>query len=254
MFGKILFSLTCLLLILGSHAHADKAEGLVLYFPFDEGAGDEAKDASGTGNDGDINGAKWADKGKYGGALEFDGKSYVEVPSSNSLEELVEEVTIAVWVNPELTGSGWQGIVTKGDDAAEHFELLVNVDGHAHTAQMFEQGRLIANRPAPGSIVAGEWQHLAVTYKPGEWVFYINGEVQESKIDATTNLVPDGKPVVIGDEIPKARFFEGLIDEVAIFNRALSEDEIKLIMDEIGNLLSVEPLGKIASKWAEIKK
>jgi len=68
---------------------------LVLYLPFDEGTGDIAKDGSGNGNDGVLNGKpKWVE-GKYGSALEFDGKTnYVEVPFSDTLN-ITENLTRA---------------------------------------------------------------------------------------------------------------------------------------------------------------
>lgn len=109
------------------------------------------------------------------------------------------------------------------------------------------------DRPA-GVIVQGEWQHLAVTYKPGEWIFYHNGEALDINEGATTNLVPDGKPVLVGDERPMDRLFQGKIDEVAIFNRALTEEEVNLIMGSIEQIMTVEPLGKIAITWADIKQ
>jgi len=256
MVKKLFVLLIGLSLLIGSYATAD-IDGLILYFPFDEGSGDTAIDASGTGNNGVITGATWSNDGKIDKALEFDGSSFVEVPSSDSLEELVEEMTMAAWINPLLTGSDWQGIITKGNDAAEHFELLVNVNGHIHTAQMFTGGRGIADRPAPGSIVAGEWQHLAVTYSAAdnEWILYINGSVQDnSSAGNSGDLVPDGNPLVVGDERPPNRLFQGLIDEVAVFNRAISADEVNEIMGGIGGVISVEPAGKIATTWADIKQ
>jgi len=232
---------------------AAEFEGLILYLSFDEGQGDTAHDGSGNENDGQITGAEWVDAGKVGKCLEFDGASFVEVPSSDSLEALEEEMTIAAWINPELSGSAWQGIITKGDDANEHLEMLINVDGHVHTAQTFAAGRVWVDRPA-GTISKGEWQHLAVTYKPGEWMFYHNGELLDTNTSANSNMCPDGKPVVIGDERPMSRLFQGLIDEVAIFNRVLSQEEIQLIMGGIGNILSVEPMAKAATTWANVRR
>ena len=69
-----------------------------------------------------------------------------------------------------------------------------------------------------------------------------------------SNLVPGGKPLVVGDERPLSRLFQGLIDEVAIFNKALSQDEINEIMGGIDTLLSVKPMGKITSAWADVKR
>ena len=252
MLKKLFVSLIFLSLFLGSQASAGELEGLILYLPFDEGEGDTADDGSGTGNDGQITKAKWVE-GKMGKALEFDGTSFVEVPSSDSLEALVEEMTIAAWIKPELVGSGWQGIVTKGNDAREHLELLINSAGYIHRAQQFTTGRVHKNVGAAGTLSKGEWQHLAVTLKPGEWVTYINGEVVDTQT-INGNMVPDGLPLVVGDERPMNRLFQGLIDEVAVFNRALSEDEIKEIMEGIDSLLSVETTGKNPIVWAAIKQ
>ena len=226
-------------------------EGLILHFPFDDGSGDVAKDASGTGNDGEIDGAKRVDNGKIGKALQFDGKSFVEVESSDSLEALDETVTLAAWIKPELTGSGWQGIITKGNDGAEHFELLINVNGTVHTAWVFDIGRNHTNPGAAGTMTAGEWQHLAVTYEPGEWITYLNGEELNNKTDVSGQMVPDGMPLVVGDERPQNRLFEGLIDEVVVFNRVLSQKEVQQIMNGIST--SVEPTDKLATTWSDIK-
>ncbi|MBD3184651.1 hypothetical protein GF312_20390 [Candidatus Poribacteria bacterium] len=250
---RILFSLFIMTALVFSHAVAKDIDGLVMYFSFDAGNGDEVIDESGNGNNGEITGAEW-DNGIYGGALSFDGASFVEVPSSDSLEGLLEEMTVMCWINPTLTGSGWQGVVTKGADGAEHFELLINTDAHIHTAQMFAGGRAVADR---GNVLvtADEWNHVAVTYKEGEWIVYLNGEEGDNSVAASGELVPDGQPLVIGDERPMNRLYEGLIDEVAVFNRVLPQDEINDLMNNsIADVLPVEPAGKLTTTWAETKK
>lgn len=228
-------------------------KGLVLYLPFDEGSGDVARDLSGNGNDGKlVKNPKWVD-GKFGKALEFDGSNYVEVPDSDSLD-MEEEITIAAWIFPKLSGSQWQGVVTKGLDAQENYELLINTGGFMHTGWLFDTGRVWANRGNAGILSAEEWQHIAVTYKPGEWVSYLNGEVVDTNTSAKGKMVPDDEPLVVGDERPMNRLFQGIIDEVALFNRALSQEEIKEIMNGIKALLDVEPQGKLATTWAAVKR
>jgi hypothetical protein len=251
MIKKLFLFVLVISILLPFQALAKEVAGLILYLPFDDGSGDTAKDLSGKGNNGKITGAKWT-AGKYGKALDFDGKSFVEVASSGTLEALVDEMTVMAWINPKLTGNAWQGIVTKGNDAAEHFELLLNIDGHVHTAQIFADGRKVADR-AGKTLNAGEWQHLAITYKPGKWIYYLNAEVKNDSALANAKLGPDGKPVVIGDEKPLSRLYQGIIDEVAIFNKALSQDEIKNMMGGISSLLSVELKEKLSSTWAKIK-
>lgn len=250
---KIFVVFTLLCFCIGSQAMAAKIDGLVLYFSFNEGSGDTVKDASGNGNDGEIvKGTKWVD-GKYGSGLEFGGADSVEVASSASLE-IEKEISMMVWIKPALSGSEWQGLITKGPDGGESFELLVNKAGYFHTGWTFVGGRVCPNRGAAGTIAAEKWQHVAVTYKPGEWITYFNGEVLDKQ---TTNdklaILPN--PVVLGDEKGMSRFYTGVMDEVAIFNRALSEEEVNSFMNSsLDKLLSVEPAGKLATTWAGLKQ
>ena len=89
-------------LILGTAGRtAAQEEGLVLYLSFDEGAGDTARDSSGHGNNGEINGPKWVE-GADGKALEFDGvDDYVEVPY-NDMFNINDAMTLAAWVKPAM--------------------------------------------------------------------------------------------------------------------------------------------------------
>jgi hypothetical protein len=122
MVKKVMVSLIILTFCLGSYAMAAKVNGLVLYYSFEEGAGGTVKDGSGNGNDGKIiKGTKWV-AGKYGKGLQFNGADSVEATSSKSLE-FVDGISILVWINPALTGTDWQGLITKGPDAVESFEF-----------------------------------------------------------------------------------------------------------------------------------
>ena len=106
-------------------------EGLVLYFAFNEGTGKTAKDLSENGNDGEIHDAKWVD-GKFGKALEFDGKTgYVEVPDSKSLD-ITKAVTIEAWVKSNADHPGYTGLVRKGNpngDRPNNYMLQIKPDG-----------------------------------------------------------------------------------------------------------------------------
>jgi hypothetical protein len=82
---------------------------------------------------------------------------------------------------------------------------------------------------------------------------YLNGEAlrKDAPNDKLVNL---SDPIILGDEKGMGRFFSGTMDEVAIFNRALSGDEVKQFMNSsIDKLLSVESKGKLVTTWAELK-
>ena len=88
--------------------------GLVAAYSFNEGTGSTVGDASGTGNDGTIEGATWSTSGKHGGALEFDGTAKVTIADAPSLR-LTTGMTLEAWVYPTSTSSGcsWKGVSTR---------------------------------------------------------------------------------------------------------------------------------------------
>lgn len=249
---KIIVALVLMTFCFGSYAMAAKIEGLVLYFSFDGDSGGTIKDGSGSGNNGKVAKGTKSVAGKYGKGLEFGGADSVEVEASASLE-FEDEISLMLWINPSLDGTEWQGLITKGPDGTESFEFLLNKAGHFHTGWKFAGGRVCPNRGDAGAVAKGEWQHAAITYKPGEWLCYLNGEVLH-KQTTSDKIVNSGDPLVLGDEKGMSRFFSGVMDEVAIFNKALTEDEVKLFMDtSLDKYMSVEANGKLATTWASIK-
>jgi len=86
---------------------------LVGYWKFDEGSGTAAVDSSGYGNDGTLNGDPQWVAGQLGGALDFDGSNFVEIPHDDSLS-ITEQITIAAWTNMRSNASGELVIVSKG--------------------------------------------------------------------------------------------------------------------------------------------
>ncbi len=200
------------------------APELIAYWKFDEKTGITAYDSSGYGNHGTIQGATWV-TGKFGGALSFDGKDdYLKVPSNPSLDTK-NEITLEAWINPE-----------KGNP----YPILEYNDGtHAgvHLWQWRRWSDLYANLvntrgycllEAPEVISTG-WQHIAVTYDGIYGKLYHNGELV-----ATTKIqwlsLQTTYDFYIGLRPNENRYFKGLIDEVRIYNRGLSQAEIRADM------------------------
>ena len=229
---------------------------------FDEGKGDTAKDSSGNGNDGTLtNKPKWVD-GKFGKALELDGSSFVDMGNDKSLQ-FDGDVTIVFWVKPESVSAGRQNLVCKayGGEGC----LTMEPDGRLS----FYWGDCGANcqpyvevrRPSPGTFVDDEWIHVAETrnVKDREYKMYKDGEVTAEDKWAKCGAHPcgDSSPsnlnLLIGSGY--AGKFRGIIDEVAIFNVVLSEDDINTIMDDgLDKAAAVSPSDKLTTTWANIKQ
>jgi hypothetical protein len=220
---------------------------------FDEDKGDTAKDSSGNGNDGKITGAKWVD-GKFGKALSFNGTSdFVEIPHADILT-VDKEVTVTAWIitdRYEVPGAGYQGIVAKSNDTRS-YSLYTTASGVVHFSTAGVGTTSIAKVPL------NEWVHITAVVVDGKHRYYFNGNL-DSETGAGIKLpgLSDTATVLIGKTHEGSREFKGIIDEVAIFNVALTADDIKTIVDSglsraLG-ITAVSPLGKLTITWAVIK-
>ena len=205
--------------------------GLVGYWSFDEGGGTVARDASGNNNHGTLtNGPKWT-QGKNGTALQFDGKNdYVDCGNDASLN-IANEMTIDMWVNVAKVGApgGYDSIIAKFENndyrrwyiqarAASYFGFYGRNDPGAY-----------ANPSNIGSFNFGEWAKLTLVLVKGvSTKAYVNGVQTYSGGCENYDLGNNGNLVIGGYAIPGVLIpFHGQIDEVRIYNRALTEAEVK---------------------------
>ncbi len=196
--------------------------GLVAAYAFNEGAGPTGTDASGNNNTGTISGATWTTAGKFGGALVFDGTSaQVTIPDSPSLR-LTTGMTLEAWVFPTVPPTGWQAVVDKTVDGYYLMASSDQANGPA-VGGTFTAG----NQDTVGSstLEVNTWTHLAATFDGATVRLYVNG-VQVASQAQTTPLTPTTGTLQIGAD-SYGEFFAGRIDEVRIYNRALSQSEIQ---------------------------
>jgi parallel beta-helix repeat protein len=193
----------------------------------DDGNGTTAVDTSGNGNDGTlVNNPAWV-KGKIGKALSFDGTNdYVDCGQSTSLK-ITGAITVEAWVN--WTGAGNPYFVTKsGGPGHRSYDLSGNEDG---TAEFRVGGADCNTQKSSGTITipAGEWVHLAGTYEPSRYVrLFVDGALaKENIVSIPASQGDNGLPWYIGAREGNQGWFNGTIDEVKIYNRALSADEIR---------------------------
>lgn len=226
-------SLVLTLLFVGTAMGEVSKDGLVAEWHFDEGSGTVLKDSSGNGNDGTIYGATWVE-GKYEKALSFDGvDDYVEIQDSNSLD-ITDEITIEVLINANNLETT-QAIFTKGMDAKTNYRLWIMENGNPHFG--FGRHNYWTWSTADEIISKNDWHLLAYTYTSGDLnslKMYIDGEKIPSDWGYNTfgpDLVSNEYPAIIGkfyrDDLSlDTRFFDGIIDEIRIYNRVLSDSEI----------------------------
>ncbi|KAB2834967.1 MAG: hypothetical protein F9K48_05245, partial [Candidatus Brocadia sp.] len=235
---------------------------VIAHYTFDEGDGSTANDSSGNGNDGTINGATWK-TGKEGGGLSFDGvNDYVTIPCMNN-----GEVSVSAWFYKNANDkrrndaifSGfrshsnlklWQGLELRfpagAPDTLEF--VLVTQDGSGKkTARTTRQNLLNA---------VGSWYHAVGTYNKttGQQRLYVNGELVKNVTHPTGNMVvplafyPD---MMIGHSRVNTGYFNGVIDDVRLYSRAITDQEVKNLYNAFTSELQAqynldEGMGKIA--------
>jgi hypothetical protein len=226
----------------------DINSGLVGYWKFDEGSGNIAADSSGNGNNGAlINSPAWVD-GRWGGkALSFNGvDQYVNVTGNTDLNPHTSNWTISAWVNiAQLTNSGGNDygfvIVGKRQTASDTSLTLLARGGSSTTSQarfafIYDGTLQLAGAQTPLMNVSG-WHYVSgersggdlyvyvdgVEYGPNNFVNYGGNLTASTDVNSTT-------PINLAHHGAWSSYYNGTIDEVRIYNRTLSQQEIQEIM------------------------
>ena len=210
------------LVSLASSAMAQAPADAVLIMHFDEGSGTIAKDESGNGNDGTIHGATWTE-GKVNRALSFDGSNdYVEVP--NVINGL-NAVTIEAWF--KYTNSNtWSWIYGGGPGWNYNPGMCVKSGSNVMRYHWRTTADSFYTRDGSITLNPNTWYHIAYVYDGSTIKCYINGAVDFSKSSSGTIVAPLTQAIGAG-YWDNREYFYGSIDEVCIYNRALTVEEIK---------------------------
>ena len=227
-------------------------DGLVAYWAFDEESGDTASDSSGNGHDGTLMGdPQWTKDGYFGGALEFDqAGDEVNVPFHEDLNQ--ETFTICAWANVEPGSANHRAVISSRHEPPTAGYIFYAAPNN--TWQFWTGAGSPPWVSVQGPAVnLGEWDHLAGTFADGKQKFYVNGELV-GETDSNPNLNPQQEFLVGAGANERANheyLFKGKIDEVRVYDRALSEAEIAAVMETA--VTAVEASGKIAVTWGQLK-
>jgi chitodextrinase len=202
--------------------------GLVAAYGFNEGTGTTVADASGNGNTGTISNATWT-TGKYGKGLSFNGSNTLVTINDSASLHLTAAMTLEAWVNMGIVDNQWEDIVYKGNDNY-YLEATSSKNVPAGGGTFGTAG---AAAYGTSALPQNAWTHVAVTYDGATLRLYVNG-VQVSSLARTGNLVTSTNPLQIGGDSFYRQYFHGIIDEVRVYNVALTAAQIQT---DIGNPL-----------------
>jgi len=221
-------------------ALADLNDGLVAHYPFDG----NANDASGNGNDGTVKGATLTDDrfGNTDSAYKFDGQDdYIDLGHVNT--NISSQFSISAEIKAPQDRSAFRVVLSKGLKSRSHFEIYIEVDRispyvpgefrfYSPNLKGTGASGTVLGDFGSGKVVDDDtFHHLVVTYDGSTTMFYLDGVMvyKESTIgiyvDETAQLFIGRQTDTAGGKMS----FKGVIDEVRIYNRALSEDEVQAL-------------------------
>ncbi|WP_406695926.1 DUF4082 domain-containing protein [Singulisphaera sp. Ch08] len=229
---------------------ATPSTGLVASFNFNAGSGTTVTDISGFGNNGSISNATWSTSGHAGSALSFNGtNSWVTIANSSSLN-LSSGMTLEAWVRPSNTNSSNPILVKEGNGTAPY--ALYASDPVMPVAFLNANSATSTAAPSYQSLVANTWNHVAATYDGTTLRLYVNGALMSQANPTAGILSSTGALRIGGDSVFSNEFFNGLIDDVRVYNRALSLAEVQTDMSTpVGGVMdSTAPTASISSPAA----
>jgi hypothetical protein len=200
------------------------SENPIAAYSFDEGEGGSVQDSAGD-HDGTVDGAQWVKSGEFGGALRFDGEDdLVEVADATDLQ-LSGDFTLEAWVKPRESHY-WGPILNKETEGFVSYQLYAGgeIPGVAE-GYVAQRDWEFATATAPAVMPAKAWTHLALICDGEHLRLYENGELADTG-GACSAQQSDG-PLTIGGNEAFGEHFEGVIDEVRIYGRALDVGRIE---------------------------
>ena len=191
----------------------------VAAYGLDEVSGTTFADRSGFGNNGTLSNTTWTTSGKFGGAAVFNGTSSRGTVNDSASLDLTSAMTLEAWVYPTASG-GWRDVIYKGQDDIYYLE------GSSDTGPPAMGGTFSpSSLRGVSALPLNAWSHLAATYDGSTMRIFVNG-AQVATRAQTGPIATSTGALTIGSDLLYGQYFSGRIDEVRIYNVALTAGQI----------------------------
>ena len=218
-------------MLLGAQiSFAQTTPGLVAAYNFNEGSGTVVNDLSGNNITGTIVGATWTTGGRYGNALSFNGtSSYVDLGNPSALQ-LTGSMTVEAWINAAANPPDDGQIVAKSNGFGWQLKTTPDTGPHTFGVQVSPSGTSSAQRYGSQTRSLNTWYHVAAVYNAtaGTLEIYVNGALDNGTLAGSIPAIQYNQSVNVNIGRRTGGFyFNGVIDEIRIYARALSQADIQ---------------------------
>jgi hypothetical protein len=207
---------------------------LIALWKLDEPGGNVAKDSAGDNNGILVGDPQWRpDAGKIDGALEFDGDGdYVKIAGESDFD-ITDQITVSAWIKVSQFDKEWQAVIAKGDSAwrIQRNQTEDSLE-FACSGLKIPSGTPWGNLYGQRSVNDGQWHHIVGVYDGSKMYLIIDGDMDSSQ-PASGRINMNNQPVFIGENSEQSgRFWHGLIDDVRVYNYALSKEEVAALSSQ----------------------
>ena len=207
------------LVVAASAFGGDVTSGLVAHYPISAAAGDTVYDKGPHKLNGKITGAEWVTEGKAT-ALRFNGPASRVICGAGPELELKNTVSLSVWMHAGKLPDGEVVLIGEGTD---RYSITYYKTGNAYF--YINSGGINVNTPAP----LNKRVHLAATFDSTTMKIYVDGVLKATKAIDPVSRIVSNRPLAIGEGTATGAGFYGLVDDARIYNRVLTDAEVKTL-------------------------
>jgi hypothetical protein len=245
--------------MLAAFTAAAQDADLVLYFDYEAIDGDTIVNRGGSGVNGTVHGQiDIVDDGKIGKAARFAAGSYIDLDGPSWADTPRDGMSVLAWVHVDSLAGDHAIFNARASDETWLIHPEVRSGGNFRWLLRTDGGTTIFDIRS-GVSVAGEWIHFGGVYDSASGAaLYINGELVDEGAGGSPVAADWGLGARVGMNIDDARAFTGMMDDMSIWKRGLTGDEVNAIMTDgaipAGQETAVDPAGKAATTWAAIRR
>ncbi|MEX0933683.1 MAG: LamG domain-containing protein [Candidatus Paceibacterota bacterium] len=235
--------------------------GLVGYWPMSEGTGTQAGDHSGNGNDGTLQNTPTWVSGKLGTALNFDGSDTdnnqtvtVSVGSTNPELAILGDVTISAWIKPSSAYFDTsQAVLRVGQGADLDYSLFYDPTDQEVYFHWYDGSFKLVSSDVANSVPFGDWSHVIIVRSGTTLSFYVDGAFLSS--GTVTAPTVNAGTLAIGrtNNVSVPQDYSGSVDEMRIYNRALSVSEVHDLYNsglvQVGKTPTLSDISGLVGHW-----